>query len=72
MPHPTLDPQQILKAVADAATAANEELGTAFYPAVIRYVADDSPRYPLYGHCTTLLIRRLACGEPFQPAPNTA
>ena len=66
LPHAALDPQQILGAVLSAATATNAELGTAFFPAVIRYVADDSPRYSLYAHCANLLIRRLASGEPFQ------
>ena len=68
LPHTAPDPQQILSAVLDAATATNAELGTAFFPSVIRYVADDSPRYSLYGHCATLLIRRLASVEPFQAA----
>jgi len=72
LPHTALDPQQILGAVLSAATATNAELGTAFFPAVIRYVADDSPRYSLYAHCATLLIRRLASGEPFQPVTPTA
>ncbi|MEP6672232.1 MAG: hypothetical protein ABJF10_23920 [Chthoniobacter sp.] len=68
----TLDPQQICSAVVDAAATANAELGTTFFPAVIRYVPDDSPRYPLFSHCTILLIRRLASGEPFAPATNIA
>jgi len=72
LPHAALDPQQILGAVLNAATAANAELGSAFFPAVIRYVADDSPRYSLYAHCATLLIRRLASGEPFQPVTPMA
>ena len=72
LPQTALDPQQISRAVLDAAATTNAELGTAFFPAVIRYVADDSPRYPLYGHCATLLIRRLASGEPFAPATNVA
>ncbi len=71
LPHAILDPQQILSAVVNAAIATNAELGTAFFPAVIRYVADDSPRYSLYGHCATLLVRRLASGELFQSASTT-
>lgn len=72
LPHAALDPQQILGAVLNAVTATNAKLGTAFFPAVIRYVADDSPRYSLYAHCATLLIRCLASGESFQPVTPTA
>jgi hypothetical protein len=72
LPHAALDPQQVLGAVLKASTATNADLGTAFFPAVIRYVADDLPRNSLYAHCATLLIRRLASGEPFQPVTTTA
>lgn len=63
-----LDPQQICRAVLDAAAATNAELGTSFHPATIRYVADDSPCYPLYARGADLIIRRLASGEPFVQA----
>jgi hypothetical protein len=72
LPHSSLDPQQIRRAVLDAATTKNAELGTAFFPSAIRYVADDTPLYSLYGHCTDLLIRRLTPGEPFTPAIDIA
>jgi len=60
-----LDPQKIGQAVLLGMSRANAELGTAFHPATIRYVIDDTPSYPLYSHCAELLVRRLATGEPF-------
>ena len=70
--HATLDPQRVRSAVVEAANETNRDLGTAFFPAAIAYVPNDSPRYDLFGYCTTLLLRRLSNGEPFQPAPSTA
>ena len=63
--HGLLDPQRVRSAVVEAATETNRKLGSAFHPAAIAYVPNDSPRYELFGHCATLLIRRLACGEEF-------
>ena len=70
--HGALDPHRIRSAVLDAAAETNRDLGTAFYPTVIGYVPNDSPRYDLYGYCTSLLVRRLASGESFTPASSTA
>lgn len=70
--HTAPDPLEIRRAVLDAAARTNAELGTAFFPSVIRYVTDDSPRYPLYGHCASLLIHRLAGGDSFEPATDVA
>jgi hypothetical protein len=68
----TVDPEQIRSAVLDATATTNAELGTSFHPALIRYISDDSPRYDIYTHCTALLIRRMASGEPFDPAASVA
>jgi hypothetical protein len=70
--HGTLDPLRIRSAVLEAAEETNRDLGTSFFPTAIGYVPNDSPRYDLFGYCTSLLVRRLASGETFTPSSSPA
>jgi hypothetical protein len=55
-----LDENAIAEAVATGVAEVSESLNVA----EIVYVADDTPRYPLYAHCAKLLAERFLQGLP--------
>lgn len=67
--HGALDLRCVLSEVIDAASETNRDLGSKFFPSVIRYSPNDSPYYDLFGYCTSLLVRRLASGGSFTAVP---
>ena len=53
-----MDEQKLLLAVEDGLRAHSQECGLRLFVSKLEYVADDSPDYALFAHCTQLLARR--------------
>lgn len=54
-----LDEGLVRNSVLAGVQIANRELGSAYLPARIAFVPDDSPRYEIFQHCAMLIVRRL-------------
>jgi len=66
--HATLDPDKLLAAVIEGVTTANNEFGTTFSAAHIRYVANDTSPEIVYGFLALSIVRHLVSGGTFVEA----
>ena len=55
-----IDEQELILAVEVGVHAYMQESGLRLFVSKIEYVADDSPDYALFAHCTRLLARRFS------------